>query len=319
MMGKSRLSAKATETLNFHCQGCKLRFSGPYARAKPREDRDWLPWDYFAICPECGEEAPQAAWEINLAKAHVNATGPTTPEGQAASAANLAGHPTPQEAQITRLNALKHGAYARVAMFFPARPGKYPQCEGCEHLESEYCLTFKACLKQGELFVRYAAAFHQNNPAMLREIVGSRQAALQVLIDQMILSIARAGGPEMISPEWYHDKDGGFHLARYRDEKTGEMVQLMKSEEHPLLKRLIEYIAKNNLSLADMGMTPKAQDEQEMLKGFLQQDQDGKEKESAFRTRLEHQGNALLQLLGKTTDPQRIPRDITNEGEIIGE
>lgn len=316
-MGKPCPTPTPDEALNFHCRACGERFSATYTRTALIEGRDWLPFDYFAQCPACGEEAAQAAWEVNLAKAHAHATGPRTPEGIAQATANLLEHAhKPEHRAVTRFNALKHGAYAKVSMFFPARPGKYPECDGCEHLTSEYCVDFRACLKKAELFVKYAAAFERGDPGLLREVVAGRSAALNVIIDQMILAIARAGGPELTSPEWYHDKDGGFHLARYRDENTGEMVQLMKKEEHPLLKRLIEFVAKNNMSLGDMGMTPKVQDEQEILKGYIDQDDADREREQEYRTRLEQQQTALLQLIHQSAAPQKV-KDVTPQREAI--
>lgn len=317
-MGKPRPSIDIRESANFHCKACGHRFSGAFTRAEPVEGRDWLPFEYFSDCPECGKEADQAAWEVNLAKAHVNATGPTTPEGKAKAAATLAEHARkPEHLQITRFNALKHGAYAKVSMFFPARPNRYPECEGCEHLETEYCVPFQACLKKAELFIRYAAAFQSGDPTALRDIVATRQAALNTIIDQMILAIARAGGPELQSPEWYNDKDGGFHLARFMDDKTGEYVQLMKTEEHPLLKRLIEFIAKNNMALGDMGMTPKVQDEQETIKGYMDQEAEDREQAHEYRARLEQQQNALIHLIQNSAAPAPAIKNINQEGSVI--
>jgi hypothetical protein len=57
---------------------------------------------------------------------------PVTAEGKAAAAKNLEGHPTPQESRLTRFNAMKHGMEARTATYFPAKPGKYAFCEGCD-------------------------------------------------------------------------------------------------------------------------------------------------------------------------------------------
>jgi hypothetical protein len=257
--------------VGFHCraEGCGARFEAPPARCEDAPEREYHPFQYFVTCAECGEEAEQAAWQVNLMKAWPNATGPRTPEGKAATAANLDGHPTPQEALLTRFNAMKHGLFARTANYFPARPGKYPHCEGCEHLETEACVPHKACLKRTELFLKHQVAFDTQNPALLVRLRSDTQAGIQALIDDMLLVIAQDGGPRIKSPEWYYDKSGELHLVKWTDE-DGNEVQLHKLEAHPLLNVLMAFISKNSMTLNDLEMTPRAQDEQEALSGFME-------------------------------------------------
>lgn len=288
------------------CQICGHKFDAAPGRIEDAEDRPWHPFRYFADCTECGAEAEQSGREVGLFKAWAHATGPRTPEGKARSSANIEGHPTPSESQLTRFNAMKHGAYARTAQFFPSKPGKYPQCDGCEHMdedrpEDSYCMRHRACLKQAELFIRYQSAFDAKDPSLLLEIQGQRHAAIQALIDSMILAIAQDGGPRIKTVEWYHDKDGGFHLAGYTDD-YGEKHQIYKLSEHPLLKPLIDYISKNSMTLSDLGMTPKVQDEQSLAQGFLDKSAVDRETEQEFRSRIENQQNKLLSMIGNSYD-----------------
>lgn len=253
----------------FICGACRHRFEAPPGRVEACPEQGHHPHAYYAECPACGEPAEQAAWQRALLKAWANATGPKTAEGLARSAANLDGHPTPAEARLTRFNAMKHGLFARTATFFPAKPGGYPHCEHCEHLATAACLPQRACLKRAELLLQHEVAFETGNPGLLTGLRANTQAMIQALIDDMLLTIALDGGPRIKSPEWYSDKDGGFHLAQYVDDMTKELRQIYKLEAHPLLKHLIDYLAKNAMTLADLEMTPKARDEQEALRGYL--------------------------------------------------
>lgn len=288
---------KPKSSINFHCRSCGNRFQAVPDRIIDVDDRPWQPWAYFAECPRCYAEADQAAWEVNLWKAHQNPTGPVTPEGKSASARNLAGHPTPQEAQLTRFNAMKHGLFSRTATYFPAKPGKYPHCDGCEYLADRACLPQKACLKRTELFMRHQVAFETQDPGLLTQLRADTQAAVQALINDMILSIAQDGGPRVTSPEWYYDKDGCCHFVKYDDPDTGEKIQLMKLEAHPLLKPLIDFLSKNNMTLSDMLMTPKGQDDQDIMRGYLDGKDNNAQAEQEYREKVQDQNNQLLALI----------------------
>lgn len=247
-------------------------------------------------------------------KAHAHATGPRTDAGKAASAANLEGHPTPAESQLTRFNAMKHGLYARTAKYFPARPGKYLRCENCEHLHTLACMEPpRACLKRHELMLRNQIAFETKDPNLLRQIRSDTQAAIQGMIDDMILSISQDGGPRIREIVWYHDKAGGFHLAKWMDEQ-GQEHQIEEIKAHPLLKVLIDFISKNAMTLADMGMTPKVQDEHEAVQGFLEKD--GRDREAAedYRQKSLESLDNLKTLIGNS---YQVRDPVTVEGEVI--
>ncbi len=313
-MGKERLDP--LNTVNFHCRACGHRFEAEPDKISDAPDLEHHPFEYEATCPECGSLAPQIAWERNVLKAHACSTGPKTKEGKAASAKNLEGHPTPAEAQLTKFNAMKTGLYARTATYFPARPGKYDRCDNCEHLESEACLDPpRACLKRHELLLKNQIAFETNDPTMLRQIRSDTQAALQSLIDDMILAIAQDGGPRIKELVWHGDKDGGINWVKYKDD-NGNEFQLEEIKAHPLLKPLIDFISKNSMTLSDLGMTPKMQDEHEQVQGFLDREADSQQSEDDFRQQTLEGQRRLEQLIGNSYS-QREP--VTVEGELVDE
>lgn len=110
------------DQITFHCDACYRSFKAAPRRVEDEPETEHHPFRYFAVCPRCDAECEQARFERGLIKAWASATGPRTPEGKAASAKNLEGHPTPEEALRTRFNAMKHGMAAKVATYFPAKP-----------------------------------------------------------------------------------------------------------------------------------------------------------------------------------------------------
>ncbi|MFN2288667.1 MAG: hypothetical protein ABR578_10090 [Chromatocurvus sp.] len=298
----------------FVCGGCRYRFEGPPGRVESCPDQPWHPHRYLAECPECGAEAEQAAWQRSLLKAWANATGPRTAEGLARTAENLEGHPTPDEAKLTRFNAMKHGLFARTAKYFPAKPGSYPHCETCEHMATLACIPQRACLKRAELLLQHEVAFETGDPGLLTGMRAGTQAMIQALIDDMLLTIAMDGGPRIKSPEWYSDKDGGFHLAQFRD-FAGELQQIYKLEAHPLLKHLIDYLAKNSMTLADLEMTPKARDEQDALRGYLDKEKEG-QSSTDYQQKMLTQQQKLLDLIhaGMTRNEKVIDAEVVSDG-----
>lgn len=179
-------------------------------------------------------------------------------------------------------------------------------------MENEDCKEFGGCLKRAELLLRHQIAFESNDPNKLQQFRAKTQAHVQALIDDMILAIAQDGGPRITSPEWYYDKDGGFHLAKYTDAKSGEIVHINKIEAHPLLKLLMDFISKNKMTLEDMGMTPKVQDEQDALRGYLDDQEEEKEKSLEYQQRMQTGMDKLTTLIG---GPAHEP--VVVEGEVI--
>jgi hypothetical protein len=296
------------KNLNFHCRTCGERFEAEPTRIADVADRAWQPHDYFAEC-RCGTEAPQAAWELNLAKAWAHATGPRTEAGKAISAANL-----PEETRRTRFNAMKSGVFAKTATYWPAKPGKYPHCETCEHFnkgcndDNHRAVGHRnppACLKRTELFMNFQVAFETRDPRMLTERMATIQALAWQMVNDMYLQVIQ-DGVTLKSPKWYYDKDGNFHLAEYTDD-AGEKRLIYEINSHPLLRMIIEFMNRNGMALPDSGMTFKVQDDQETIRGFL--DQKGHQQEDALQYQ-ERQAKALegLQALIQRSQ-QRVSRD----------
>lgn len=281
-MGKSS-TPERRDRVAFHCRACGLRFEAAPSRVDDRPEETAHPWQYFAGCERCGAEAEQAAWERNLMRAHAAATGPRTPEGKAASAKNLEGHPTPEEAQRTRFNAMKHGLTARTATYFPAKPGKYSDCEGCEYFES--CGPSEvACKKKVELFMRTHIAFETRDPKLLTGLNADIQSNIMALMQNMLITIIR-DGVALREPVWYHDKDGALHWVERFDDEKCEMVPIIEVSAHPLLKPLREMLQANGMTLTDLAMTPRVQEEVQDDMGTLAHQQQSREQLLEYQRR----------------------------------
>ncbi|WP_025918271.1 hypothetical protein [Herminiimonas sp. CN] len=249
--------------VTFRC-GRHGAFKAEPARVDADPEDAVHPWRYFAFCPDCDAECGQAHWERSLLKAWQKATGPTSDEGKAASAENLVGHPTKEESLRTRFNAMKHGASAKVATYFPAKPDGYALCATCD-VDRYYCSQQPCCVKQTQNFMLHHAAFEQRKPGMLTGMYADMQAAIFSILQQIIMTII-ADGVKLTRPEFHFDESGKLSLATYTDE-LGEKRTIMEVSAHPLLKAMSELLTKNNMSLADMGMTNKVIEAEDMLPG----------------------------------------------------
>jgi len=289
--------------VNFKCHSCGSTQECEPDRVVDAPEHEYHPWLYYAYCDACGAEAEQIFWERNILKANANATGPKTLEGLASSAKNLEGHPTTEESKRTRFNAMKHGLNARVATFFPAKPGNYPECKECEHAAREDCVPQRVCLKKTEIFLRYHAAVESGDPELIKGYMADSQANMMALMHQMMLQMVEDGGPRQLTPMWHGDKDGGVHFVEYPDPKTGEKTQLYEAKEHVLLKRYMEFVVKNSMSLEDMGLTVKSRDEAETLKGFINNESDKQETQTEYMLEMKKKQNELLALLKPDEKP----------------
>lgn len=298
-MGKVRPQLSEVE---FRCPSCRHCWTGAPASIEDAPEEEWHPWRYSAPCPICREDGEQHPKSRSLLKAWASATGPTSEEGKRRSAANLSGHPTPEEARRTRFNALKHGLSAQVATYFPARPGSYPHCEGCEYRDNRCwaaAATAGPCLKRTELYFEHHLAFETKNPEVLRGSMARLQAHVSAIIEDIILAVIKTG-VEVRSPQWYYDKEGSFHLAEYVDSE-GQRRVIQEVRAHPLLKVLTELLARNGMTLLDSGMTLKAAEDKEAIQGSLSST--GAERESL----LEHQERQThaLERLGALVEASR--------------
>jgi len=296
-MGHSRTAAKPVSPaleITFRCAACSHTFSEPPGRVEDAPEKTWHPYEYFADCPICTDEVEQVAWEKNLFKAHSKATGPTTFEGKRIAAANLDGHPTPEESKRTRFNALKHGASAKTAMYFPARPGSYPQCETCD-VDHDYCATQTACIRRTELMMRYLSAVETGDVSVLSEIHAVNQASLVSVFQDILLTIVK-DGVSLRHNVYAFDKEGGYHEGTIQEVKA-----------HPLLKPMLEFLSRNNMSMADLNLTPKVQIDQGIELGKVSQEQEDRDSANELR---ERQNKMLEDLSGMIErSKQRVRQD----------
>lgn len=289
--------------VNFRCGECRRAFEGEPDLIEDAPEQAHHPYAYFAHCPHCGaEHQPQASWERALLKAHQHSTGPKTPEGVAAVTANLEGHPTPHEALRTRFNAMKHGATARTATYFPAKAGGYAFCARCD-VDRAWCAQQPACVKQTEIFMLHHAAFEQRDPKVLTAIHADMHAALMATL-QMCIQEVLGLGVLIKAPKVELDREGHPVTLTYTAE-DGSKRYIYNYTSNPAFKPLTELITRLGLSMNDLGMTVKAtEDDEEKNLGRLKLDDDAKETLSAFGQRMlqaTENARALIQQAQKAT------------------
>lgn len=261
---------KSLDTVVFRCAECKKTFECAPETVTDAPECEWHPYAYSAPCPSCGETCGQAHFQRNLLKAWSRATGPKTAAGKAAVRQNLAGHPTPEETQRTRFNAMKHGMNARTARYFPSKPDGYPACASCD-IDRDFCRNQPACQRQTQLFMLHHAAFEQRDPRHLTAIYSDMQAAITAIVQQVLQTIV-ADGVALRSPAWKVDQEGNVVIGEYLDPASGEMKVIYEVHAHPLIRSLQDFLSKNGMSLADMGMTPRVIEQEEQAMGHLKQD-----------------------------------------------
>lgn len=274
--------------VTFRCRECKRNWGAAPDLIEPdaSEEAAHHPWRYFGDCPHCGAAAqPQVGWERALLKAHQTSTGPRTAEGKAAAAANLDGHPTPEEVRRTRFNAMKHGMNARVATYFPAKPDRYAFCERCE-VDRLWCSQQAACSKQTELFMLHHAAFDQRDPRLLSGIHADVSASLMAML-QMCIQEVLGLGVLIKAPKVELDREGNPVTLTFVD-ADGKRQYIYNYQSNPAFKPLTELVSRLGLSMSDLGLTVKKteDDEADTLAGRLSLDAGTKETLEAFGARM---------------------------------
>lgn len=302
-MPPSRRRDHPLDEVTFRCGVCREVFTRPPEDVEDAPEREHHPWAYFHECPKCGFRSEQAHWERSLLKAWANATGPKTPEGLAATAKNLDGHPTPEETRRTRFNGMKHGLSARTATYFPAKPDGYAFCSACD-VDRSWCFDQPACVKQTQLFMRHHAAFESRDPKHLTGIYADLQGAIMAVLQQLLQTII-ADGVKITAPQWYTDKDTGKVLiAEYVDE-FGERRVINDISAHPLFKPLGELLSRNSLSLADMGMTAKVIEDEQQEMGRLSVQDGAREALSDFAKSQSESLAALRAMMESAADKRK--------------
>lgn len=281
-------------TVNFRCGSCRHAFEGEPDLVEQFPEQEHHPFRYYAHCPACGEQhQPQASWERALLKAHQLSTGPRTAEGLAATTANLAGHPTPDEALRTRFNGMKHGAFARTATYFPAKPGGYSFCDRCD-VDRGWCREQPACVKQTEIFMLHHAAFDRRDPRVLKNLHADMHAALMATL-QMCIQEVLGLGVLIKAPKVELDREGNAVALTYTD-AAGKKQYIYQYTANPAFKPLSELLTRMGLSMSDLGMTVKAvEEDEEQGRGQLSKAEDARETLADF-------GQRMLQAMSTSRD-----------------
>ena len=292
------------DKVTFRCGVCRSTYTSRPDLVEDDPETPFHPYRYYANCPDCGaQHQPQAHWERALMKAHQEATGPTSAEGKAAAAANLAGHPTPEDMRVIRFNAMKHGMEARVATFFPAKPDKYSFCATCD-VDRFWCMDQPACVKQTELFMLHHAAVEQRNPKALGKIQADILAALTATL-QMCLQAVLADGVVIRTPQVELSRDGVPVALTYMDAR-GEVHQIYDYHSNPAFKPITDMISRLGLSMSDLGLTYQADDEQDPAgQGFLQVGAGKREQLEDFGKRAQQALEGVREKLGRAQSSMR--------------
>ncbi|RDI25159.1 hypothetical protein DFR41_104215 [Pseudacidovorax intermedius] len=290
--------------VNFQCRLCRHAWEGPPDLIEDDPEAEHHPYRYFADCPRCDSpKQPQAGWARALLKAHQAATGPVTPKGKAATAANLAGHPTPEETLRTRFNAMKHGMAARTATYFPAKPDRYAFCEGCE-VNRLWCSEQPACVKQTEIFMLHHAAFEQRNPKVLGKLHADLQASLTASL-QMLLQSVLGDGVVIKTPRVELSREGVPVALTYTD-AAGEVHHIYDYRANPAFKPIADLVTRLGLSMGDLGLTVRAgESEEDRMAGTLKLDQASKETLVEFNQRMAVGVEAMRERLGRAGQRMR--------------
>jgi hypothetical protein len=278
------------ESTTFRCGRCKQNLELPVERVEDRIDQDPHPFEYFAHCPTCKNEITEAPFVKNLYRAWLNITGTKSPE---VSARNL---PAPDDPR-RKFNALKSGLFAKKAKYFPAKVGRYPECDGCEH--SHECETIGICLQISKVKMMVAQAFDSKDPAFLQPLFQDIQADVFVLLQRLIGQALRDGAI-LTSPVWHGTKDS-YLMVNYHDPETGKLKQLMQHELHPAIRAIAELLQKNGLSLADLQMTPKTQADHAAQMGHLKGQTDERMTTREFQEKKLEQNRKFLEALSGAT------------------
>ena len=256
--------------VTFRCPTCRVTWKAAPDRVEDDPGDEIHPWRYFAR-HECGQECSQAPFERGLLRAWRSATGPKTPEGIAATAKNLEGHPTPEEALRTRFNGMKHGLSARTATYFPAKPDGYAFCASC-NVDRPWCKEQPACVKQTQHFMLHHAAFEQRNPKHLMGIYADFHAALMATVSECLRQII-ADGVTITTPKTYVDKEGRCLVVEYLDEQ-GRTHTVNDVLAHPLFRPVSELITRTGIDLANLGMTMRQAPEEDTAQGKVTDDRE---------------------------------------------
>lgn len=302
----------------FYCAkknfGCGTRFYTTEYTTEDFPERDWHPWKYQAECTYCKKTAEQDHLQLSRWKSiHVHGrSGPATAEGvERVKAANKARDPSSYE--VSRFNAISHGENCQKATLFPARPGKYDACEGCEHLDNG-CGSpeMRFCQKRNEIFLQVSAAMQSGDPSKMNELFVGLQTNLIGITMDMARSIA-VRGVELVTPELWEDKeDGRKRPVEYLDEQ-GNARTVYKVEVNPLIPVFSRLMKDNKMDLDSFGLTPERKEEDKQFAGNLDESE-GQETLQQATLERDRQMDKLLNIIeGKSI----VKTVVVTDAEVI--
>lgn len=202
------------------------------------------PKGVFAACPICEREVEEVpAVYQNYYKMWQNQTGPRTQEGKRRSS----------------LNGYKHGHYSQVYnVLAPALPGKFPACQNCQYREPCENEPYKWCPVNIAPMVRFVKAYQEGNLAEMKEFAGMNQAKIFQTVQMMWQEIQSKG---VLVPK---------EIRRKINEDAGEEEIVLEWQANPLLQRIQSFIEMLGHSADQQIMTPRAKEEDENIKGYLE-------------------------------------------------
>lgn len=218
------------EQLTFFCRdGCNHVW----------QTTDWQLADgenHTADCPICDAAGDNVSWRMmNLSKAWNHATGPRTSAGKSRS----------------RLNGWKHGGRSQAfPILAPALPGKFPACESCEFRTPCETEPYKYCPVLIGPMVAYVQAFQEGNLDTLREFAGLNQARALQVIQMMFMGI----------------QEHGVLVKEQEATRNGTNIRY---KANPLLNKIPDYFELLGHTAGDQLMTPRGQENNEAMKGYL--------------------------------------------------
>ena len=304
--------------IGFYCArkyfGCGNRFYTQDYTVDDYPDREWLPYIYTANCPLCHRESKQDHLQIARWKAiHDNGSaGPKSEEGKERISVGNKGRDE-STYRVSRFNAITHGENCKKATLFPARPGQYDQCEGCEWLENG-CGSpeMRFCQKRNEIYLQISAAMQNGDPSKMSDLFVGLQTNLVGIAMDMARSIM-VRGVELVTPELYEDReDGRKRPVEYLDE-SGYRRTVMKVEVNPLIPVFSALMKNNKMDLATFGLTPERKEEEKAFKGNIDDGDENKETLALAQAQRDQQMGDLLKLI-KGDEPIEA---VVVEGEVL--
>lgn len=263
-------------------------------RIEDRPDQEIHPFEYFATCPTCKTEIPEHPSIKNLYKAWLHATGTKSPE---ISSKNLPSPDSPRR----KFNALKSGLFAKKAKYFPAKVGRYPECDGCEH--SNECEEIGICLQISKLKMMVTHAFDTKDPGQLQPLFQETQADFFVLLRRLFSHVFKHG--EILEAPVWHGMKSGYTMVKFKDPVTGKKRQLMQYELHPAVRAIFEMLQKNALSLADLNLTPKTEAEHSATMGHLRLAENERESLQEHRSKMVDTTRTFLEAMAGAGSQRR--------------